>query len=76
MRRLQRGDGVEVYLEIERRWQRGTFDISTAGVAFIELPGRVQFRLEQALLMGLRRAPRRVVTGRAAGASGRSTTMA
>jgi hypothetical protein len=69
---LERGDAVELYLELERRWQRATFDISTAGVAFVEVPGRVQFRFDQALLMGLR-APRRrrAITARAAGASAR-----
>jgi hypothetical protein len=72
VRSLERGDPVELYLELEHRWQRAIFDISTAGVAFVELPGRVQFRLDQALLMGLR-GPRRqrAITARAAGASAR-----
>ncbi len=54
-RHLGVGDPVEVFIEPERRWQRGTFGISTAGTAFVEIGGRVQFRFEQALLMGLRR---------------------
>ena len=57
VRRLTVGDNVELYIEPEHRWQRGTFAISTAGTAFIEIGGRVQFRFEQALLMGLRRLP-------------------
>ena len=57
VRRLERGDAVELFVDGERRWRLATFDISTAGVAFVELPQRIQFRLEQALLMGLR-APR------------------
>jgi hypothetical protein len=72
VRSLERGDAVELYLEPEHRWQRATFDISTAGVAFVELPGRVQFRLDQALLMGLRGPRRRgAITARGAGASAR-----
>jgi hypothetical protein len=64
VRRLSVGDTVEVFIEPERRWQRGVFAISTAGTAFVEMPGRVCFRFDQALLMGLRRivaprAPRR-----------------
>ena len=74
VRTLERGDSVELYLELEHRWQRGMFDISTAGIAFVELPGRVQFRLDQALLMGLRRPRRRrAITAPKAGASARPT---
>ena len=55
VRCLTVGDSVEVYVGPERRWQHGTFGISTAGTAFVEIGGRVQFRFEQAMLMGLRR---------------------
>ena len=58
VRELRRGETVEVFLEPERRWCRAVFDISTAGLAFIELPNHRQLRLEQALLMGMRRSPR------------------
>jgi hypothetical protein len=54
-RSLDIGDAVEVFIEPSRRWRRGTVGVSRAGTAFVEIDGRVQFRLEQALLMGLRR---------------------
>ena len=55
VRQLAAGDAVEVFIEANRRWEPGVFAISTAGMAFVEIRGRVQFRFEQALLMGLRR---------------------
>jgi hypothetical protein len=54
-RPLDVGDPVEVFIEPSRRWRRGPVGVSRAGTAFVEIDGRVQFRLEQALLMGLRR---------------------
>ena len=80
VRQLAVGDVVELYIGPEHRWQRGTFGITTSGTAFVEIVGRVQFRFEQALLMGLRRVivsrplPRRrrrrlvAIDGRSAGA--------
>jgi hypothetical protein len=56
VRDLEIGDPVELFIAPERRWERGTFGVSTAGVAFVEIRGRVQFRFEQALLMGMRRS--------------------
>jgi hypothetical protein len=55
VKHLAPGDGVEVFIEPERRWAPGIFAISTAGIAFIELRPRIHLRFEQALLMGLRR---------------------
>jgi hypothetical protein len=59
VRNLDIGDPVEVFIELERRWRPGTFCVSTAGTAFVEIAGRVHFRFEQALLMGLRRVAER-----------------
>ena len=55
VRRLEPGDQVDVFLDAERRWARGKFDVSTTGDALIELPYRRVIRFEQALTMGLRR---------------------
>lgn len=55
VRQLSPGDAVEVFVEPDRRWEPGIFAISTAGTAFVEIRDRIQFRFEQALLMGLRR---------------------
>jgi hypothetical protein len=55
MRRLEPGDPVDVFMEAERRWSRGTFRISTAGDAIIELSHRQPLAFWDALAMGLRR---------------------
>jgi len=55
VRRLEPGDQVDVFMEAERRWSRGTFQISTSGDALIELPYRQSISFERALAMGLRR---------------------
>ena len=55
VRRLEPGDRVDVFLEAERRWARGVFQISTAGDAFVELAYRETLSFERALAMGLRR---------------------
>ena len=55
VRRLEPGDDVDVFIEAERRWSRGTFRISTAGDAVVELAHRQTVALWDALAMGLRR---------------------
>lgn len=55
VRRLEPGDRVDVFIESERRWSRGVFQISTAGDAFVELAFRETLPFERALAMGLRR---------------------
>jgi hypothetical protein len=55
VRRLDVGDAVDVYVESERRWARGRFEISSEGRAFIDVAGREPIRFDSALLMGLRR---------------------
>jgi hypothetical protein len=55
VRRLEAGDAVDVYVEHERRWTRGRFEISSEGYAFIDVAGRDPIRFDSALLMGLRR---------------------
>lgn len=55
VRRLQLGDAVEVFIDSERGWCRGYFDITTAGDAVIELPGGETVTLAVALLLGMRR---------------------
>ena len=52
---LEPGDQVDVFMEADRHWSRGTFQISTAGDALIELQYRQIISLERALAMGLRR---------------------
>jgi hypothetical protein len=42
-------------MEADRHWSRGTFQISTAGDALIELQYRQSISFERALAMGLRR---------------------
>src|SRR3954447_21339748 len=44
VRQLSVGDVVEVF--VERRWERGTFQISTAGTAFVDIPARTPYRFE------------------------------
>jgi hypothetical protein len=61
VRNLEPGDEVEVYVAPERAWASGTFDISTAGVAYVELRGRAMISLDGAILMGLRRVVREAV---------------
>jgi hypothetical protein len=58
VRNLAPGDEVEVYVAPERAWAPGIFDVSTAGVAYVELGGRAIVRLDGAMLMGLRRVIR------------------
>jgi hypothetical protein len=53
--RLEPGDQVEVFMEAERYWSRGTLQISTAGDALIELQYRQTISFDRALAMGLRR---------------------
>jgi hypothetical protein len=55
VRRLEPGDQVDVFMEADRHWSRGTFQISTAGDALIELQYRQSISFERALAMGLRR---------------------
>lgn len=55
VRRLEPGDPVEVFIDTERRWVRGTFQISTAGDALVEVPSRDVVMFERALYMGLKR---------------------
>jgi hypothetical protein len=55
VRRLEAGDPVDVFGESERRWLRGTFRISTAGDAFVDLPRRDSIGFEDALRIGVRR---------------------
>jgi hypothetical protein len=52
---LDVGDRVDVFLESERRWTRGTFEISTAGVAFVRMTDGESIHFGAALRMGLRR---------------------
>ena len=58
VRNLEPGDDVEVYIAPERTWAPGVFDISTRGVAYVQLGGRAMIGLEGAMLMGLRRIVR------------------
>src|SRR3954451_384915 len=55
VRCLDAGDRVEVFMDAERRWARGRFEISTAGVALVQLPNGQEIRFDVALRMGLRR---------------------
>lgn len=55
VRRLESGDPVEVFSEPERRWLRGTFRISTAGDALVDVARRESVRFCDALRMGVRR---------------------
>jgi hypothetical protein len=55
VRRLDSGDAVDVFIEGERQWLRGTFQISTAGEAWIDIPRRGALAFESALAMGLKR---------------------
>ncbi|MCU1282826.1 MAG: hypothetical protein JWM53_6372 [bacterium] len=52
---LQSGDPVEVYSWSEREWQRGTFEVTAAGIAVVAVAGRAAFRYDGARLMGVRR---------------------
>ncbi len=54
VRLLESGDAIEVFVENERQWQRGVFEISTAGEALVSI-GKSELRFEKALQMGLRR---------------------
>lgn len=59
VRSLQLGDPVEVFMDSERGWCRGTFEITTAGVAVIALAGAETVTLAEALILGMRSARRR-----------------
>jgi hypothetical protein len=61
VRNLEPGDEVEVYIAPERAWASGVFDVSTKGVAYVELRGRAMISLDGAMLMGLRRVLREAV---------------
>ena len=56
VRSLQLGDAVEVFMDNERGWCRGTFEITTAGVAVIALAGKDTVTLAEALILGMRPA--------------------
>jgi len=58
VRKLRPRDEVEVYLEAARSWTPGVFDISSAGVAYVELSNGVIIGLANAMLTGLRRVER------------------
>jgi hypothetical protein len=55
VRCLDVGDRVEVFVDKVRGWARGKFEISTAGLALIQLADGEQIRFDAALRMGLRR---------------------
>lgn len=55
VRRLESGDPVEVLIESEHRWVRGTFRISTCGDAWVDLSLREPLPFERALFLGLKR---------------------
>lgn len=59
VRSLQLGDAVEVFMDNERGWCRGTFEITTAGVAVVALAGKETVTLAEALILGMRSARRR-----------------
>jgi hypothetical protein len=55
VRALDAGDGVEVFVEAERRWVRGQLRISTSGLALVQFASKPPVRLEEALAMGIKR---------------------
>lgn len=55
IRRLETGDAVDVFVETERRWARGTFEVTTDGTAHVLLSREHILTLDVALQMGLRR---------------------
>ena len=55
VRGLEPGDHVEVFVESERRWVRGIFQISPAGDPLVDLPYRETITFHHALALGLRR---------------------
>jgi len=59
VRSLQLGDPVEVFMDSERGWCRGTFEITTAGVAVIAIAGDETVTLAEALILGMRSAKKR-----------------
>ena len=56
VRSLQLGDPVEVFMDSERGWCRGTVEITTAGVAVIALAVDETVTLAEALILGMRSA--------------------
>lgn len=55
VRRLEPGDAVDVFVEADRYWARGTFEITTDGNARILLSRENIIAFDVALHMGLRR---------------------
>jgi hypothetical protein len=55
VRRLEPGDPVEIFVEPERRWARGTFRITTAGDAVVEAVNGETLSFARALGLGLKR---------------------
>jgi hypothetical protein len=55
VRCLDAGDRVEVFVDTERRWTRGRFEISTAGILLVQMSDGREIRFDVALRMGLRR---------------------
>lgn len=56
VRQLAAGDPVEVFVDDERCWLRGTFRLTAAGEPLVELiAGDARVELHRALAMGLRR---------------------
>lgn len=55
VRRLEPGDAVDVFVETERRWARGTFEVTTDGAARVLLSREHILAFDVALQMGLRR---------------------
>jgi hypothetical protein len=55
VRCLEVGDRVEVFIDAERRWARGRFEITTAGIALVGLSNGNEIPFGAALRMGLRR---------------------
>ena len=55
IRHLEPGDSVDVFDAAERRWKRGTFQISLTGEAVVALGGDDVIELIEALVAGLRR---------------------
>ena len=54
LHRLQCGDAVEVFIDGARGWCRGTFEVTTAGEAIVELSGGETVALAEALRRGIR----------------------
>jgi hypothetical protein len=55
VRYLDAGDRVEVFLDTQGGWRRGRFEISTTGLALIQLTCGQDISFDAALRMGVRR---------------------